>query len=424
MDLQFISNATYILSNLFRMYLIYLFIKVFFRTECGQIARVIRFIIYAIFFFANSFAFLALHLSAPVTLLLNVVGVFFVTLSYRGRWSFRIVTPLMIVSINLMLEEIVYKLMINLNVGHVVPIGMIVTDLLLLMMVVLLQKVVDFKQGQELFWPEWISIIVFSTVSMLICASTIDKCEGDISVIIGCNGLLLLDIITYILFDRFGKLHRERLELCALEIQNKAYEKEIAIIEQAENNISSLRHDMKNHIVSLEQLIKVNDVKALEEYLTQLRVALQPEGQFIDTGVVIVDGIVNTKLSEASKILGVDIKCEAYIHSGISIDKSDISILLGNLLDNAIQALARCSEKRMLKFSMRADRGIIFIRVGNTYNGEIHRLRDTFATVKKDKMNHGIGLKNIERIIDKYNGEIKFEYDMDYFRVYLMLFSN
>ena len=97
-------------------------------------------------------------------------------------------------------------------------------------------------------------------------------------------------------------------------------------------------------------------------------------------------------------------------------------IVIGNLMDNAIEALERTEEK-IFRLEMRYDKGIIYIITENSYNGEIIKNGDTFVSTKtNEKGTHGIGLSNIKRIVSEHNGEIDIETDNNIFTVSIIMY--
>ena len=86
----------------------------------------------------------------------------------------------------------------------------------------------------------------------------------------------------------------------------------------------------------------------------------------------------------------------------------DLTVLLGNLLDNAIEAL-RKDDKKSLSIKIRYIKGILYISMYNSFDGVINKGGNRFLSLKEDKENHGIGLTNIDSIVNKYNGEMRID---------------
>lgn len=100
-----------------------------------------------------------------------------------------------------------------------------------------------------------------------------------------------------------------------------------------------------------------------------------------------------------------------------------MSIILGNLLDNAADALAKV-DKKILDIKIKYERGILYISIYNSYNGKIIvDKRGKLLTGKLEKENHGLGLESVERIVKKYNGISKISYEEHIFKIDIMLYK-
>ena len=91
----------------------------------------------------------------------------------------------------------------------------------------------------------------------------------------------------------------------------------------------------------------------------------------------------------------------------LNLHSFDLNVVLGNLLDNAIDA-SRQTEEKKLKITMKLDKGILFLNIRNSCQGAADGKHNMLETTKKDQVNHGIGLKNVRRIIEKYHGDMEF----------------
>lgn len=421
MDSQVISKVLYLSGNIVRIYLIYQFLKVFFSVEGSRFQIILRAVCFGLFFFINSAGFLFFHWEAILVMISNLIGVFVITLTYSGKWGYRVSAAILIVTLNLICEELVYKFLLELNIGHIVVITMAISNLLFFMVILILQKISDFRHGENILFLEWLEIILIPVISIVITVVTFDRCRDEVAVMVGGIGLLILNIFVFYLFDHLVKLYRTQVQLMELEAQAQAYEKQLSVLAQSEEKISSLRHDMKNHIIALQQMAGKTKSKELQEYLRKMDSFTQTEGRFASTGDPFIDGFLNLKLSEAAAIASSEIICDIRIANNLVIDKMDFSILLGNLLDNAIQAMGKCEGRKQLNFLMEEKRGLLFVRLENSYTGAINKQNSVFLTTKKEKAMHGIGLKNVRRIVNKYEGILHFDYTDHRFTVELLL---
>ena len=146
-------------------------------------------------------------------------------------------------------------------------------------------------------------------------------------------------------------------------------------------------------------------LKALEEYVKKISGSLSHEPDVINTNNVIVNAILNTKYQEAGEN-GIVFVLRINDLSGLRLEDEDIVTILSNLLDNAIEACKKCDiSRRILKLKFVIEDGMVKIGVRNTFdspvlyeNGEIKSTRLVSAE------EHGVGIKNIIEVIEKYDG--------------------
>ena len=121
----------------------------------------------------------------------------------------------------------------------------------------------------------------------------------------------------------------------------------------------------------------------------------------IDTGNTLINAVLNIKYLEA-KTKGIIIPFIADNLTGLKISDSDLVTILTNILDNAIDAVSKCEEKRIV-FKIIRDNNTLIIDSLNTYSGHIDDTGN-FVTTKTDKKNHGFGIANIRKTVEANNG--------------------
>lgn len=145
--------------------------------------------------------------------------------------------------------------------------------------------------------------------------------------------------------------------------------------------------------------------------------------EYVRTGNITVDSILNYKLNYICRKFKCEIICSIDIPSESVISEVDLNIILGNLLDNAADALAKV-DKKILDIKIKYERGILYISIYNSYNGKIIvDKRGKLLTGKLEKENHGLGLESVERIVKKYNGISKISYEEHIFKIDIMLYK-
>lgn len=173
-------------------------------------------------------------------------------------------------------------------------------------------------------------------------------------------------------------------------------------------------HDMKHVLLFLQQCIEEKEydraLKKIEVYQDTM------QGKKVWTGNVNVDFVINSKWMKMEEER-IEFQLEVDFFE-IPIDELDFSIILGTLLDNAIEAATQCEEEnRKIKLLIRMVNEMFGMTLWNTSSGEPLMKRGKFQTTKKDKLLHGWGLESVKGLVGKYDGEIGFHYDARSFEV-------
>ena len=118
-----------------------------------------------------------------------------------------------------------------------------------------------------------------------------------------------------------------------------------------------------------------------------------------------MDALVNYKYLLAVQ-KNIEMQVEICIPEELNVDTADLCIILGNLLDNAIEAAEKCEKEKRIRLKILYGNRNIRIEIANTFDGEIHRMENgMYMTSKKDAKRHGIGLQSVQKSIDKYKGK-------------------
>ncbi|MEG0830383.1 MAG: GHKL domain-containing protein [Anaerovoracaceae bacterium] len=406
------------------MYIISRFFHVFFQTDGSKKRKLVRFSGYVLYYCINSASFLYLDWAPKIIILTNIVGSIILASSYIGTWKYRICAIVAVVASYTVCEDLVYNLLVNLHIERMLVTGILAADFLFFMIVLLLQKVIDLKNGDDIAFLEWLSIVLIPICSLFVSAIVLDNCKDEIAVAIGGISMILVNVFAFYLLDRIQCMYKSLLDVTLLEQQNQAYENQMLLSKASEEKITMLRHDMKNHFLALHQLAEKDKCKEIQKYLDSLKPLAEMGTNFASTGNYVIDSFLNVKLGKAIQY-GTEVKTDLKISNDISISHKDISIILGNLLDNALRAIENCDNgigKKILHVTMKEEPGKLFIQMENSHSESIRKVDNTFKTTKAKEVGHGIGLKNVQRVVDAYHGHMEIDYTDDSFLVRLFLF--
>lgn len=146
---------------------------------------------------------------------------------------------------------------------------------------------------------------------------------------------------------------------------------------------------------------------ALESIENELKV-FKNKAFYIHTGNNTVDIILNSKVNVAQHH-GITCTINAKITEKIDISDIDLSVILGNLIDNAIDATLK-EENKNIHIQISQIKGILVVKIINYFSGE----KIIFETAKNNSLLHGIGLKSVKHLVNKYNGIFSIELKDNY----------
>lgn len=220
-----------------------------------------------------------------------------------------------------------------------------------------------------------------------------------------CAVVMIINIIIVLCLAVANDGYKQRDEI------NKRYLKT-----QAENyqylmkkneDIKKFRHDMKSHMLVMEQLNKQGEIQKLSEYISRVEESIHSNEKRMTVNNGIVDAILNQKLYEADKC-GVDIVVEGELYEECNIAPYDLCVIFDNILKNAIEAAADTEEKSVYMMLDRNNEQI-HIYLENSCQANQILKNGEYISSKEDKENHGYGLKNVKQSVEKCDGTISFK---------------
>ena len=292
-------------------------------------------------------------------------------------------------------------------VGNVI---IVVGKSMLFMSAIIIRNIFDREKARTLNIREWIEFLVCPVVTIcILCAVCYEaggynSLQSDISNLIIVIGLVVINVAQYYMLnytlENQARLRENDRMMMEIASQRKLYE---SISENYEKQ-RNMAHEYKNHLLCIEALAGKKDYDNLKKYVAKLCGKFDGVFYAIDTNNPIINAVVNTKYQEAidNETLLSFLVDDLY---GIRVDDEDMVVILSNLLDNALEACKKCDE-RIIRFKALRENGKIIISVENSCNEKATYRDGQIVTTKTDNPEqHGIGIKNVINIVNKYNGE-------------------
>ena len=230
--------------------------------------------------------------------------------------------------------------------------------------------------------------------------------------------IILTDYMVFLMMENYTdmaeKRHEEEMLLSEISYQDEYYKD----MERYQEEIQDIKHDMKNRLGTLYDAAGEGDssmmMEALEEMLDDINLA----EDIIYSANPVLNSILKIKVAKA-KENGIDIRVHVFIPQKVSIEIGDMGVLYGNLLDNAIEACCFVKQEgRFIEFETKYQEGNLFVLIKNSKTGKENK---EMATTKKDKRKHGRGVRAVQRVAEKYGGNLVLKDQGDVFETKLLL---
>lgn len=361
-----------------------------------------------LYFFSLYFSYNSEGGQFYLLVLISILLTFLQTFFYESKLTHRIFAVISFQVYGSMAETIIFLLVSLLPddmAGKILannPICAIMSKLFLFFFVVITNMI--FLRKKRDVSIQYTLLVAFMPIISLFILQTIpgqiaDDSSSMTMCIIGAVGLLAANMVNYYLLDnilRVKELEQTKEQLNRqLDFQANKYQQ----ISTAYRNTRSLMHDTKKHYFYIENCIKEKKYEDIEEYLHTSMQRIEQSYNRINTGNLVLDAFVSNHLSIAEKE-NIEFRTDIQVQpSNIQIDDYDLSIIMGNLLDNSLEACRQIQipAPRQIEVEIHTTNKELVIHIDNTIskNSEKH---------KKDELKHGYGTTNIEKITLQYYG--------------------
>lgn len=366
-----------------------------------------------------------------ITMISNLLVIVGLTCCYSAEWIRRLIVTAFVYSMAFLCEMTVVEAVQVVGFSHYQDytnkeyiIVQILCKLVTYLVAVWLASLDNLKDDQNV--PSNYSLAIFAVPActiyptyVLLMAENESAWKLTLSVLL----LFFLNGMVFYLYNWLIGLYQDKLSYQVTLEQNKMFERQLETEQEANDKMSRLRHDWNNSLLpilgQLEAGQHQNAEEALRDLLDEIK-ATQPIVTEIDPALA---AVINYKLSDAQDsdiIVSLDVQLPSDLNEHINIQ--ELSILLGNLLDNALRAVKGYEQEPYLTLKMSVKLGVLGIMLSNSFEGAVIQKDGEYKTTKDDQDNHGLGLKTVRRIVDKYQGDLEFISQGSDFTVKIKLF--
>lgn len=272
---------------------------------------------------------------------------------------------------------------------------------------------------------DWLEVFFVPVSSILIIVSIFEPyAESYFALKLAASFLLLvINLFTFhsyysiqekAFFIAEKKFLTQQLESYAVQLQNTG---------QLWEQMRMYRHELQQKNLLIQSYIEQGTYEKIKDLYSETAKMLDNRQRVSNTGNISVDTIINYKASVAKKH-GITIGLDAFVPYDAVFEDTDLYSLLGNLLDNAIEAAKDVpKEERHIKLRIRAANTNLFVSLENPYSGELCKKNGHYLTTKPDKAEHGLGLRMVRDIVERHHGSMEISDAAGRFRVVLFVYD-
>lgn len=413
----------YLIGNLLSTYVINQFYKIFFKDE--QINNKRNFVVYSCYFLMTSIIYLVFN-RPLLTFITNLLCLFLITLLYQSTFLKKIVAVGLVYGISLFVESVVFLIDVSLKMKYVEIVSLFLSRIILLIFVHILHTNHYLKQDIHIPKIQLLVIFAFPFGSIILFQLLVNISLSKKTMMLVTSILLVFNLLIFYIFDYLNNEYIEVLKAKEKEFENDFYLRErqiythqIKVNDQQKQILQTIQHDLKGHCFTLNTLLENNQIEEAKRYLERIQKTIQPQEMYVDTGNMVITSIFNYYIQQALNE-NISIQYDIKIPQELKIDTFDLSTILINLFNNALEAALKSKEKEM-KIRLFYERNVFYLFMENSYQGTVLKKENKFISTK-GKENHGFGIESVKKCVERYRGDIEFEINEKSFKAYIMLY--
>jgi two-component system sensor histidine kinase AgrC len=215
--------------------------------------------------------------------------------------------------------------------------------------------------------------------------------------VIGSVGILYINVIIVFYVERIKEVSEIKKQN---ELAEQRYHSSLEYFQQVKDDQEETRalwHDIKKYLNTMTELINNNEITHAKECIHHVSELFRNTGNIVDVGNTVISAVLNHSVQKARR-LNIETELDVWVPKEINISAADLSVMIGNTFDNAIEACEKLKNKeKKISIQLVQKESILFFEMKNPYEVSA-------PAEKKDRKIHGYGLKNVKRCVDKYKG--------------------
>jgi Signal transduction histidine kinase regulating citrate/malate metabolism len=408
-------------------------INLFFNSVLDKSTRKTNRWVYFLVLAVLNVVYLTVYINSAVSSILALTMVFSLAQSYRVEFRTRIIFTVLygvlMTIVNFISLYIIYA-MDSIDLSAWDPDSIPAQDRLSLTKAALLSCIIMFaviqtirliakRRSFSIHYRYYVIFLIVLAISIYQINVLTIYSEKNVHYFIAIVGILFINLGIVYVFDhiveKFQIMHENAQLQHQMDYQDANYEKTV----HSFKSIKRIIHDTNQHFLYIDECMNRNELAAAREHIKVTLNKIEGAYHRVNTGHLAIDALVTNTL-QIGQANGIRIDTRLSLSSqDIPIDRYDLCVVLGNMLDNAVEASkkVKIAEDRYILIKIHSDESALFIHILNHMENEVVRLQST----KPNPDYHGIGLTNIARMCEKYGGNMTIETENKVFHNMVLL---
>lgn len=407
-----------VVMELVRVILIIEYFQIFFE----KVHLYKKVIVGAVSYIITTGCYLGFH-NSLINIISTIIGMFIIAAVHEGTLKKKILHTVMCFGVSCAMDMLAgFALMEAPSSSNYVLFSSFLSVVMFYAFVVILRNIYR-KRNREEFSGQWAFLLLI--VLMSICVAYVLLNDNEISRVTALTVIIVMIAVNLILYyfytsmlDRYIFMQDNVL----LREQIAIYESELRANVEQDRQVQALRHDMKHHIREIYSLADKNKDTDIIRYLDEMSDSMDNIEKVASTGNSVFDGILNYYAQKIKQEMNnVNFSVILKIPTDLEISSFDMNVILGNLLDNAMENVSgEAGQELQIEAVLEYIEGLLRIEVVNTFAGNVNKDGERFISHKGQE--HGFGLSNVKKITEKYSGYMMTENESNRFKVVVLLY--
>ena len=369
--------------------------------------------VYSLCWFVGTIAVNELLHIPVINLIVNILLMILIASAYEGKLLKKILVSMIIAVLGAACDLLAYVITTPFLSSSDYFYGLPFMVLFLLILERILGVTIRKEKTWDVVGKEMIVLSGFPVMAAVIlyCVTAM---ESGVYRLIACICVVGISALSIVLYNRLAIDLGDKMRKIYLEREVEAYRHEMELMRISNRKEENFRHDLRHHLFEIEGLAKQGEDEQICSYIEELRRTFADSKQLVHTGEYETDSLINYLLDNARNHQ-IEVTCDVKIPEDMDVSRSQLNVVVGNLLENAIDAASKAEDKKLF-LTMKYSGGMLFLQIKNTFSGIVNidngRIHD-----RKNKGSHGIGLRSVQDLVNEQNGTLDITVEEDMFVV-------